>query len=593
MQAGLRRLLTTNAIRPDAAVALAIVLVWVILAVIVNPIGDFPLNDDWSYGRTVKILLDEHRFHLIDLNTATFAFQALYGVLFCIPFDFSFTALRISTLVLGVAGVIWFYYLLRQVTPRKTLAACGSFVLMLNPIFYLNAFSFMTDVPFTSLEILSALFLVKALRSDSRRDERIGFALLCCATLIRQIALPIAFAYGLTLFFTSGQSGWRRLRGFWLTLGLAGLLALYSAVFYLLDTPLTLGSHKQEEIAYLLAKLGQGGYSGLVIRNIYTFFIYMCVLTLPLAILLLGHLLRRTQIKTNATLWQLLATAILLFSGCLFIYALNAQYFHIVGNSINPWFTLGPCDLPNSCNFLSDVLPQDLGMAELATAAIVVDLCLVATLVAQFRRQAASSRGFRVALFAALACAGLVAPFMFGKVYDRYFLPPLPFALLLLVSVTDWALANGVTPHRLRTAWLTIPVIGVMLLASGIFAVSGTHDYLEWNRARWQAISDLTVHSGIDPAMLDGGFEVSGWYLFDTDEALRQRWRGWYAFDNPYRRIDAKYVIGFSAAGRPWRDCKKTQIAGYPFSFWLMDRKLEIAVIKNFSDADQPEDCKK
>jgi hypothetical protein len=72
--------------------------------VLVNPTGNFPILDDWSYGRSVKTLVEQGTLQYDGWNAPTLFFQVLYGALFCLPFGFSFEALRISTLVAGLAG---------------------------------------------------------------------------------------------------------------------------------------------------------------------------------------------------------------------------------------------------------------------------------------------------------------------------------------------------------------------------------------------------------------------------------------------------------------------------------------------------------
>ncbi|MEO0073883.1 MAG: hypothetical protein ABIK43_04400, partial [candidate division WOR-3 bacterium] len=66
-----------------------------------NPLGDFPLNDDWSYGTAVRTLLQQGRLQLHPWTSMPLLTQILWGTLFCLPKGFSFSALRISTLVLS------------------------------------------------------------------------------------------------------------------------------------------------------------------------------------------------------------------------------------------------------------------------------------------------------------------------------------------------------------------------------------------------------------------------------------------------------------------------------------------------------------
>lgn len=54
------------------------------------------------------------RFALTSSASANVIAQAYWGALFCFPVGFSFTALRLSTLVLGGLGILALYLLLRE-----------------------------------------------------------------------------------------------------------------------------------------------------------------------------------------------------------------------------------------------------------------------------------------------------------------------------------------------------------------------------------------------------------------------------------------------------------------------------------------------
>ncbi len=75
---------------------------WVASLFVVNPIGDFPLNDDWSFGLAVKNLLQTGEFHPTGWTSMPLITQTLWGALFCLPGGFSFNALRFSTLAIIV-----------------------------------------------------------------------------------------------------------------------------------------------------------------------------------------------------------------------------------------------------------------------------------------------------------------------------------------------------------------------------------------------------------------------------------------------------------------------------------------------------------
>jgi hypothetical protein len=47
----------------------------------------------------------------------------------------------------------------------------------------------------------------------------------------------------------------------------------------------------------------------------------------------------------------------------------------------------------------------------------------------------------------------------------------------------------------------------------GFYSAGGTHDYLSWNRARWQAVDYLMNEKHISIHHIDGGYEVNGWLV--------------------------------------------------------------------------------
>lgn len=56
-------------------------MVWIICVVLINPVGDFPLNDDWAYGLPAEVLVKEHVFKLTDWQAAALVTQLGWGAL--------------------------------------------------------------------------------------------------------------------------------------------------------------------------------------------------------------------------------------------------------------------------------------------------------------------------------------------------------------------------------------------------------------------------------------------------------------------------------------------------------------------------------
>jgi hypothetical protein len=98
----------------DLAVLLVAGAVWVAMGLCVNPPGNFPLNDDWIYAGAVQSIVAGTGFRIPGPMIANLIVQAYRGALFCVPFGFSYLALHVSTLVLGLVGLTFLYASMRE-----------------------------------------------------------------------------------------------------------------------------------------------------------------------------------------------------------------------------------------------------------------------------------------------------------------------------------------------------------------------------------------------------------------------------------------------------------------------------------------------
>ena len=187
--------------KADIVNILIIIAIWTVMVIVVNPLGNFPLNDDWVYGLAVKSILEKGDFRLPSPAHANLFFQAFWGALFCLPFGFSFTALRFSTLTLGLIGAIGTYGLLREVNANQKISWLGALLIVVNPLYFGLANSFMTDVPFLALSILSFYFLIRGLKRESTMEIILGICLAYITILIRQYAIIILLSFALAYSF--------------------------------------------------------------------------------------------------------------------------------------------------------------------------------------------------------------------------------------------------------------------------------------------------------------------------------------------------------------------------------------------------------
>jgi 4-amino-4-deoxy-L-arabinose transferase-like glycosyltransferase len=193
---------------------LIIIAIWVIMTILVNPVGNFPLNDDWAFGQAVKSLVEKGEFKLSDWGAMNLFSQVWWGALFSLPFGFSFTALRLSTLSLGLIGVLATYGLLRETNSNPKIALLGALLILVNPIYFSLSNTFMTDVPFFTFATLSLFFLIRGLKYDSILEISIGIIISCIALLIRQLGIVIFLGFGCAYIFKKGLSIKNIIQGF-------------------------------------------------------------------------------------------------------------------------------------------------------------------------------------------------------------------------------------------------------------------------------------------------------------------------------------------------------------------------------------------
>jgi len=172
---------------------IVLTLLYIIFLFIILPFGEFLSDDDWAYVKSVEYLYKHGQLKILDWNPMSLIFHTFVGYIFSKIFGFSFTILRISTLILGLVGNILFYLLLKELGINEIRARLFTLLLIFNPIYFFLLFTFMTDVPFITWMIASMLFYLKGLKSNKIIYLYLGSLFATFCFLIRQsgILIPI------------------------------------------------------------------------------------------------------------------------------------------------------------------------------------------------------------------------------------------------------------------------------------------------------------------------------------------------------------------------------------------------------------------
>ncbi len=181
------------------------------VAFLIHPLANLPFHDDWTYAWSVEHFLHTGELRVLDWSVHYPFAQILWGALFCLPFGFSFTALRVSTAVLAWLGALALYGTLRELGRARSESLIATAVLVANPVFFVLGFSFMTDVPFLSFANIAFFFIARGLSRRRSLELYGGCILAACALFIRQIAVAIPASLLLYFLFTPSYRSWKYL----------------------------------------------------------------------------------------------------------------------------------------------------------------------------------------------------------------------------------------------------------------------------------------------------------------------------------------------------------------------------------------------
>ncbi len=537
--------------KADIVNILIIIAIWTVMVIVVNPLGNFPLNDDWVYGLAVKSILEKGDFSFPSPAHANLFFQAFWGALFCLPFGFSFTALRFSTLTLGLIGAIGTYLLLREVNANQKISLLGALLVVVNPLYFGLANSFMTDVPFLALSILSFYFLIRGLKRESISEVILGLCLVYVNILIRQYAIVILLSFALAYSFK------KRFK-----------IKFLFASFVIFSSGILLHRFYQNW-------LYSTGRTRLIPENVLSTrqldfrnhiimisLIYIGCFIFPIiAIFFVKKLKEISRRQKTITILSISSFFVVVMGRLIW----RRQTMPLIGNVL-AYFGLGPFTLRYPDPLKVSYPPYSLGlkifwliitaMGVLGALLLLYYLCL-----AIIQTFSESEKWLKVLILSAI----LIYIFLFGVSYplDRYLLFLLPLFMVLLVISNNYINEQDIG-QKITAFALTMTFIW------GGFTMAATHDYLAWNRTRWQALNDL-MEQGVTPEYINGGHEFNSWYLNDP-KYPRKRGKSYWSVNRNDYMISSGLLEGYKEVKR------------YPFARWLLLKQDNVFVLHKIAE---------
>ncbi len=142
-------------------------ILFVVCILITWPVADLGINDDWSYIRSAQVFAHTHHFVYNGWSTAMLGWQIVLGAISVWIFGPSFTAVRLSMLVVAIATALLYHAALRNFGLNRAHAIFGTLTFVLSPLFLSLSDTFMSDVP-GFFSILLCLYLCQRAVASER-----------------------------------------------------------------------------------------------------------------------------------------------------------------------------------------------------------------------------------------------------------------------------------------------------------------------------------------------------------------------------------------------------------------------------------------
>lgn len=510
----------------DCLALVVIGLLYLVLTFIVSPFHEFPLNDDVMYAEAVRTLLKTGRLQLSSWVAPSLLFQVAYGAAVSKLFGFSFTILRLTTLVMSCISTSILYLFLRLLNTHRVLAFCGALTLALNPIFLNLSYTFMTEVPFIAFMLLSLLCYTKGLPRGSHASVLAGSLFATAGLLIRQVGIILPLAAALSVYLSGVRNSSRHQRRLLLlSAGIPlGSFCVHTLWLRIIHGPTrALGAFFTPSILLNPFRL-----IPMVLVHGFVTVEYLGLFIVPLLPLWIGR--RGKGLPGIVDSRLLVIWTGIITSGVLLMYLAYGKIMPYTGNILHP-AGVGALTLKDAVfDGRLPMLRLSKSFWELVTLLASWGAVWVGALLSRLgirllvRHSQGSQRlgvpNLPALRMVALALLGfLTVGLLTQYLFDRYLLPSLVFLIPLLLTTIP------------APPWKSFRVVTavVLLLGYGAFGALGTRDYFAWNAARWAGVHYLIYEELVEPFEIDAGYEVNYWYNYANAETHIDTW--WWVKD--------------------------------------------------------------
>lgn len=243
---------------------MAIGILYSLFIYLVNPFGEYPFIDDFSFIDTVKRWDATGKYVPNHFTSMALIFHALWGLIFVKLFGFSVSILKLANLIMGFLGLIPTFLLFKEILVKKSKAFWLTIFVMSNFIFLSHVVSFMTDITYFSLTIWSVYLAFLFFKKGRQSKHYILFLLFSVlGILTREFMIFSTLAFAMVLMSTA-KKGRDYFLAILLVISVLSLLMFYKKFLKINDIIPSLYGYQTDMLSNLLKE------PSIIIRQAFT-----------------------------------------------------------------------------------------------------------------------------------------------------------------------------------------------------------------------------------------------------------------------------------------------------------------------------------
>jgi hypothetical protein len=534
---------------------LIVMFLFLIVELYIQPIGEFPLNDDWAYSQAIYSFIYQGKVQLSNMIAIPFLSQYLVGIGVAKLFGFSFFVLRCISIVYTFLMIFIVNRILLLLKIKSDFTRFSVLLLFcFNPLVLSLANTFLPDSGILLLALIAVYFMIKIVNEYSRIDYFWFVVFTVLGTLTRQsnIIIPLIFAF--VYYYSNLGVGYSVKKAFFpFFVNLIALLLFENITRFYGLLPLNFNLQ-----VYTIARSVQ--YPSLVfLKNL-----FVGVLTSTICIgifitpLLISNFKNHFSEFKNSRICQLVVLLYLVY--ILFKISVGNHFEPSLGNMLYS-FGIGPIIMTGfeSTDFHAYLFAAKIILTIISALGAFSFVLAFYSIFKNVSLQRDSIYNW-FSLFVCLMLIFYLIPISLNYANDRYLLFLIPFFII------GYTLVNT-TP--IKKILFLIP-----FLLISIYSIIGVDEYFEFNKTRWKALNYLTKELNISPEKIDGGFEFNAWYFSNSTKYNAQHAGRWWWIEDDEFIISPKPRKGYSE----FKKYKMNSIVMLPFDELKILKRDKISI---------------